>query len=56
MVIAGGSGGQYLFVVPSTNVTVVRFGDSEDFVEGEFLCRLFHGTGTDACPKRGTKS
>ena len=52
MVIAGGSGGQFLFVMPSAKLTIVRFGDSEDFVDGEFLCRLFHGTGIEGCPTR----
>ncbi len=53
MVIAGGSGGQFLFVIPSAGVTIVRFGDSEDFVDGEFLCQLFHGTDREGCPERG---
>ncbi|MCH9684878.1 MAG: beta-lactamase family protein [Deltaproteobacteria bacterium] len=53
MVIAGGSGGQYLFVIPSANLTIVRFGNSEDFVDGEFLCRLFHNTGREGCPTKG---
>lgn len=53
MVMAGGSGGQFLFVIPSRNMTIVRFGEGEEFVDGEFLCRLFHGKAMDACPKRG---
>ncbi len=53
MVIAGGSGGQMLFVIPSAETTIVRFGTGEDFVDGEFLCRLFHGAPMDECPQRG---
>ena len=52
MHIAGGSGGQFLIVMPEVGVTIVRFGDSDDFVDGEFLCRLFHGTDTETCPVR----
>lgn len=52
MVIAGGSGGQYLFVIPSLGLTVARFGEGDDFVDGEFLCRLLHGTDRESCPKK----
>jgi len=52
MVIAGGSGGQFLFVIPSLGLTVARFGEGDDFVDGEFLCRLLHGTDKENCPKR----
>jgi len=52
VVIAGGSGGQFLFVIPSRKLTIVRFGEGEGFVDGEFLCRLFHGEAMATCPKR----
>ncbi|MEM6990426.1 MAG: serine hydrolase domain-containing protein [Myxococcota bacterium] len=50
MHIAGGSGGQFLLVMPEDSLTIVRFGTGDDFVDGEFLCRLFHGADTKACP------
>lgn len=52
MHIAGGSGGQLLLVMPEAELTIVRFGTGDDFVDGEFLCRLFHGAETKTCPAR----
>ena len=52
MHIAGGSGGQLLLVMPEAELTIVRFGTGDDFVDGEFLCRLFHGADTKTCPER----
>ncbi|MEM7154542.1 MAG: serine hydrolase [Myxococcota bacterium] len=43
LVLAGGSGGQMLAIIPSQKITAVRFGDSDDFNEAEFLCRLLYG-------------
>lgn len=40
---ASGSGGQALYVVPSENVVVVRFGDGGSFNHEAFLKRLFPG-------------
>ena len=44
LVLAGGSGGQMLAIIPSMKITAVRFGDSDEFSEAEFLCRLLYGT------------
>ncbi len=49
LIIAGGSGGQMMAVIPSLGLTVVRFGDSAEgeFSEGELLCRLLTGVDLD---------
>lgn len=49
LVLAGGSGGQMLAVIPSLGLTVVRFGDSPEkgFSEGELLTRLLYDVDLD---------
>jgi CubicO group peptidase (beta-lactamase class C family) len=40
-VYASGSGGQALYVVPSANAVVVKFGNASSYKHDAFLKRLF---------------
>ncbi|MCI0749086.1 MAG: hypothetical protein L0Y32_00890, partial [Nevskiales bacterium] len=51
--MAGGAGGNRLYVIPSKNMVIVRLGETQRFVDGVFFRLLFEG---GEVPKIGTSS
>jgi hypothetical protein len=43
-VYASGSGGQALYVIPSADVAIVKFGDSSSYKHEAFLARLLEAS------------
>jgi len=46
-VMAAGAGKQYLYVIPSLGLTIVRQGESETYANAEFFARLLRGASVE---------